>query len=64
MADASELSGQISLVAGVLRGRLLRALDLDLSEDVREILENVQDGLDTILELTAAAAPGEGAEEA
>lgn len=57
MSDVGELSGQISLLGGIVRSRIARALDSELSEQVRDILTDAQEGLDTLLELAAAAAP-------
>jgi hypothetical protein len=64
MSDAGELAGQVSLLGGIVRSRLARALELDLSDDVREILFDAQEGLDTLLELAAAVAPEPDVEEA
>lgn len=57
MSDVGELSGQISLLGGIVRSRIARALDAELPEHVRDILTDAQEGLDTLLELAAAAAP-------
>ena len=65
MSDAGELAGQISLLAGIVRSRITRAIELESSEQVREILIDAQEGLDTLLEMAAAAAPsGEQAGDA
>lgn len=63
MSDAGELAGQIVLLGGIVRGRLARALEMDLPEEARDILFDAQEGLDTLLELAATAAPASGEEE-
>ena len=65
MSDAGELSGQISLLGGIVRSRIARALESELPEHVRDILIDAQEGLDTLMELAAATAPsGEEAGDA
>jgi hypothetical protein len=63
MSEAGELAGQIVLLGGIVRGRLARALEMDLPDEARDILFDAQEGLDTLLELAATAAPASGEEE-
>ncbi|MGO8798150.1 MAG: hypothetical protein ACLQE9_08835 [Roseiarcus sp.] len=64
MSDAGELAGQISLLGGIVRGRIARALELESSDQLREILIDAQEGLDTLLELAAATAGEEPVDDA
>jgi hypothetical protein len=58
--EASELSNQISMLARMVRARLLKALEAETLEEAHVKIDDAIDGLDTIIEMTPQAEPQEG----
>jgi len=56
-AEASILSSQISLLTAIVRDRLARALDLEVSDEVHALLVEAQEGLESIVQVVSAVAP-------
>jgi chemotaxis regulatin CheY-phosphate phosphatase CheZ len=58
--EASELSNQISMLARMVRARLLKALEAETLEEAHVKIDDAIDGLDTIIEMTPPAEPQDG----
>jgi hypothetical protein len=56
-AEASILSSQISLLAGIIRERLTQTLQLNVSEEARALLVEALDGVESMLRIASAVAP-------
>jgi hypothetical protein len=62
-AEASILSSQISLLAGIIRDRLTQTLELSVSAEVRALLVEALDGVESMLRVTTAIAPSGAADD-
>jgi chemotaxis regulatin CheY-phosphate phosphatase CheZ len=51
--EAGELSNQVSMLARMVRARLLKGMDAESLEEAHLKIDDAIDGLDTIIEMTA-----------
>jgi HEAT repeat protein len=64
MHDAAELLSQVATMSRIVRRRIAKALAAESLEEARETMVEALEGLDTIIELTASASPGEAGGDA
>jgi hypothetical protein len=64
MQDAAELLGQVATMSRIVRRRIAKALTAESSEEARDATLEALEGLDTMIELTASASPGEAGDDA
>jgi hypothetical protein len=60
MLESSELSNQVSMLARMVRARLLKALEAETMEEAHVKIDDAIDGLDTIIEMATPAATQDG----